>query len=746
MLKFKSTDNTENGFDLVEISSAKTKENTDNDYKKDDIFGLFIELFSCSEGLNSLKSFLITTNLWDLLLSPSEEEFPLIKSTIIHYYFSIPDRVSAAFKLETDEFFFSRNFQSFTEETLLQSFTDSYKLKRFMFALERLDGFALHKLVKIDFFWDSLDFELFSQLSSTKRQLFLASLFKNLLSRDFSFKKLCKIITKLSENLRFETEILVNLFFEEFISKGLLDYRNFSQLISAFSVTFKDSNRFLSSLMKLVLKTWSNDSWIFRTPFNSQLHYSSCLMIISSLISSDLFKSDDIEESLMNGVQTRLDHSDAQIRLLGTCVAEILNQMHPESESKLDFGLDPKNEIVLHLKDCQKQCGVYLFGNSGVKGLVEDTDINGNIYTVNDNVIYTAIDTATDTDTDDDLKPISSLLKEEEAKNSKTPIPRFLPDCLKLLRANEDAELVEKVLIKFEDTFKSSSRLSRQIHCVSAFNTLLNLTDHFELKDFDELRQNTMKTVLIDQIKIVGPELIDSIFKSNKLVLNQKMEIFSLICSTTQQIFVSKSPKNLEFEKTFLISETTQNKNKNKTTKEKTNLINEFLENLCLPLFIQSIRNFEHFKRNHVMFLEKFLWLQAIILNFSQNYLPFDNLVERYLDFVHLTLNASKDSSKVIEQIPIQKALLLGTSVVLSSWPAKLSVIQFYQRLQEIYSFLDEVANGPGFQEDEQLQTLGTSVALALQDLTDPQKLLKESAEQMTLDLKSVKITNLSLT
>ena len=199
-----------------------------------------------------------------------------------------------------------------------------------------------------------------------------------------------------------------------------------------------------------------------------------------------------------------------------------------------------------------------------------------------------------------------------------------------------------------------------------------------------------------------------------------------------------------EFEKTFLLSETTQNKNK--TTKEKTNLINEFLENLCLPLFIQSIRNFEHFKRNHVMFLEKFLWLQAIILNFSQNYLPFDNLVERYLDFVHLTLNASKDSSKVIEQIPIQKALLLGTSVVLSSWPAKLSVIQFYQRLQEIYSFLDEVANGPGFQEDEQLQTLGTSVALALQDLTDPQKLLKESAEQMTLDLKSVKITNLSLT
>ena len=85
--------------------------------------------------------------------------------------------------------------------------------------------------------------------------------------------------------------------------------------------------------------------WIIRTPFNSQLHYSSCLMSVLSLISPDLFNP-ELEQSLMNGVQSRLDHSDAQVRLMATCVAEMLNQFHPETENKLDFELDMNNEIV----------------------------------------------------------------------------------------------------------------------------------------------------------------------------------------------------------------------------------------------------------------------------------------------------------------------------------------------------------------------------------------------------------------
>ena len=127
------------------------------------------------------------------------------------------------------------------------------------------------------------------------------------------------------------------------------------------------------------------------------------------------------------------------------------------------------------------------------------------------------------------------------------------------------------------------------------------------------------------------------------------------------------------------------------------------------------------------MFLEKFLWLQGILLNYSQNSLLYERIVGKYFDLVHLTLTLTVSAHKLIEQAPIQKALLIGVSVVLNSWPAGLPVIQLYPRLQEIYSFLEEtVVNGPGFQEDQQLQSLGTSVAMA---------------HQLAFDMKSIKVT-----
>ena len=712
MLKFKVSETEEaNGFhdDLIAVSSSKPNKtnqieiNVCNDHMVDAFINLCKQI--SMEGSKSLKFFLLTTSLWDLLLFPSSLEFPVINPIILHYYFSIPDRVSATCKLETDEFFLLRNFVTWTEEslTLNGSISISDKLERFIYALERLDGFGLAKLTKFDGFWDALKASLLNRLSTVSQNGFLASLFKNLLSKNFSYFRLSKITTKLSKNMNLHAEQLSQLFADKFIVEGILDYRDFASLLVSCT-----SNDFLVNLLEKVLKIWSNDSWIIRTPFNSQLHYSSCLMSILSLVSPDLFTSEH-EMALMNGVQSRLDHSDAQVRLMATCVAEMLNQFHPEAENKLNFGLDPQNEIVAHLIECKNFTGSFLFKDSTAtthKELNYDPIIEA---TGNSDIIAFESD-------EDDLSPISSLLAEESGppKNAKSPLPRFLPDCLRILRSNEDVELVEKVLHKLPETFAASSTLSRQMNAASAFNTLLTISDQFDLKDFDLLRYNSLQVVFLDQIKIVAPEIIENLFKSNKLVLGQKMELLNLISSSAQTVFSLK--------KSFTTS--------------------LFLEHLCFPLIANSVRNFNLFQRSHVMFLEKFLWLQGILLNYSQNSLLYERIVGKYFDLVHLTLTLTVSAHKLIEQAPIQKALLIGVSVVLNSWPAGLPVIQLYPRLQEIYSFLEEtVVNGPGFQEDQQLQSLGTSVAMALQNLTDPSKLLQESADQLAFDMKSIKVT-----
>ena len=749
MIKFKDPDAEESSaFDMIPISSSKSIQKSSPKFK-DNLVDTFISLVKniTPEGANELKLFLLSTSLWDLLSSTSSEEFPLVNPTIVHYYFSIPDRVAAVCHLETDEFFFPFNFKHFTEE----SFTGSC-LNRSIYALEKFEGFLMNKLVKLDSFWDSLNRQILNGLSKSSEQEFLASLFKNILQRNFSASKLKNILKRLIKNLSLSTRTVQGVFFDQFIKKGSLDYCDFSRLFSPFSSLLDDSNTFIMKLVFEILKIWSNDSWIFRTSFNVQLHYSSCLLIVLSLVSPEMF-SLECEQSFMNGIQTRLDHSDSQIRLMASCVAEILNQMHPESENKLDFELDVFDEIVVHLRKCFEFTKIDLFEDSKYTPQKEKYH-----QVPSPSCDLPDLKEPEEEEDEDDLKPISSLLKEDKTcpNNSKSGLPKFLPDCLKVLRSNDDFESVKIVLENLANIFKSSSRLTRQLNSPSAFNTILTLQDSFEIEEFDSLRHFSMETFLLDQIKVVAPELVNGMFKSNKLVLSQKMELLKIICSSSQQLFkmtkesaahATNDLSSLDyFENSFLVSENFVAKPANKNNQNN----NDFLEHLCLPLLVQSVKHFDHFKRNHVMLLEKFLWLQAIILNFSQNYLLYDRLAERFLDFVHLTITSTDNkttisgaSTKIIEQIPIQKAILIGTCVVLSSWPASLSVLDYYPRLQGIYAFLDEITNGLGFQEDSQLQALGTSVALALQDLTDPQKLLKESADQMSFDMKSIKITEL---
>lgn len=709
MLKFKVSE-TEgaSGFldDLIAVSSSKTQKQDQIVCEPDEnSVDTFISLCKQTsiEGSKSLKSFLSATTLWDLLLASPPHEFPVINPTIVHFYFSIPDRVSAGCKMETDEFFFLQNFVNWTEATLTLNDTVaiSDQLERFIHALEKLEGFALSKLTKLDGFWDSLNVSILARLSTNSQNTFIAAIFKNLVMKNFSHYRLSKITRKLCKNVKLDSAKLSEIFMDKFIAEGILDYRDFACCLVTCT-----SNDFLVNLLEKILKIWSNDSWIIRTPFNSQLHYSSCLMSILSLVSPDLFTSEQ-ELSLMNGVQSRLDHSDAQVRLMAACVAETLNQFHPEAENKLDFGLDPKDEIVVHLKECKKFTGAFLFQES--TGII----VRENAATEPEPIPSDKL--TEESEDEDDLKPISSLLKEDltsPPKNAKSPLPRFLPDCLRILRSNEDAELVEKILQKLPESFAASSKLSRQMNAASAFNTLLTISDQFELNNFDQLRHGSLEIVFLDQIKIVAPEIIENLFKSNKLVLAQKMELLTLISSSS--------------------SSTAAAAQNTKTKKD-------FLEFLCFPLLASSVRNFHHFQRSHVMFLEKFLWLQGILLNYSKNSLSYERIVEKYFDLVHLTL---KTTTNLIEQIPVQKALLIGISIVLSDWPVGLPVIHLYPRLQEIYAFMDEiVVNGPGFQADQQLQSLGTSVALALQDLTDPNKLLQESSEHLAFDMKSIKIT-----
>lgn len=717
-------------------------------YEFDEFMSIFKSL--TVESCSDLKRFLEGSSLWDIIDSIPRSNFDLIGSALISSYFSISDRVASICKLETDEFFFARNFSSFTESTLSKKLNQNeINFKRYLPALEHLNNYGCNILANHSVFWDSLNQDMLSSLSQSSRVKFLFHLYSALLNKNIDLKSLMKIFYKIEKNLGCLSSDLEVIVFDFTVVKGQLDYRSLATLLSLISSNHQNVNNLISNLSIKILRTWSNDSWLFRNSFSVQLHYSSCLVIVLSLLSPAQF-SKEMEELLMNGVQSRLDHSDYQVRLLGTLIAEKLNNFQLETEAKLDFGLDSENEIVNHLAEMSDLIASILFPypqvRRNMKEFVETEKIAENIVDLDFSHDYS----------DDDLEPISSLLKEnlDPPKNSKKQLPKFLPECIKLLRENEDAEIVSSILKTLPEIYKSSSGLARQLHSVPAFNALLNMSDHYETKDFDQLRMISMRNILIDQVESVSPALITEMFHSNKLVLSQKLELMQVICSSAQQIFRGSTANHDRFvsnsaldyyEKSFLISESKASK----FDKHKMRSINSFIDNLFYPLLARSIRHFQQLQHNHAMYLETFLWLQAILLNYSQNYSNYDRLVDKYFDLVHLCLNSpslstiSGASVKLIDQIPIQKALLLGLSVVLTSWPASMSVLQYYPKMKEIYGFLEEVSAGPGFSGDGRLQALGSSVALALKDLTDHQRILQENSDRLSFDMKELKVSHL---
>jgi hypothetical protein len=754
MLKFKNAP-LEDSLDFVPISTKSLNSTPLTTYSdtrpcssdKIDQFVSLCRSITDKESANELKLFILDTSIWDLLCVPEDENsFHLVKSNIVHFYFSIPDRVAAVCKLETDEFFFQNSFINHTEASLTNvgERINSERLFRFMPALERIRAFGVPRLAKFPLFWDSLNTRLFTSLPSRSQSLLLTALLQNVLTSHAShLKLLSKILSKIQTNLGFSQSMLAHVILDHFISQGSVDYMDLSNLLCAC-----DHEIIPLLLDGLLVRIWSKDSWILRESFNSQLHYSSCLMCLLSLTSPDTFCS-EAEDALMNGVQSRLEHSDPQIRLIGTCVAETLNSLRPlGNDSVLDFALDPNNEIVKHLRDCFRMSGKVLSGNNATPRKFPESPVKTD---VPDFTVKPQNYPSSDEDLDD-LQPISTLLNAEKdalpPKNAKVKLPRFLADSLKLLRANEDAEMVQLVLARIAQTFTESSKLTRQLHATSAFQALLSLANHFDIANFDRFRIDSLQEILIDQIESVGPEAVNGLFASNKFVLEQKMDILVLI-STSAHRLCSPTPINhikhkqsssaLEcFEEAFRAAE---GATPTKSTAKK----NSFVESICIPLATQAIRHFSHFRGNHVSFLEKFMWLQGILLNFFQNSLKYDRFVEKYLDLVHLTLIASEANASLICQAPIQKALLVGLSVALEAWPESLAIQQYFPRLQEIYQFVDLIAVSPSFAQDPQLQALTASVACSLQELTDPQRLLQEQQEYQQLDFNITRIQNLNI-
>ncbi len=700
-------------FELVPVSRLNIE---NSEQLKITDLNIFVNLYQtllrdCGAQMQ-LKELLITSDgIWGLLDGLEYAEVNEVASILVTMYFSLPQKISSAAKSETDEFFYERSFSEFTTKTFQAALSrpmTECRFVKFSYAIEHLENFGIFYLKSCTNFPGFIRTENFGKdkLTAFVVNTLAAIIEVNPVSLD--------IFSSLSKFMASVTSIDRKYIFDLIISNGMWSFVDLNILLHSLELSS------ITTVAKCLLEKWANKAWTGSSSFSEQLYFSTVLSSVLSFVSPDACAESNLECLLFEGIGLRLDHSDYQIRLLGMTVAESVNSLHVctgEEARKLDFELDARNEIVKYIRNAHQMAGeVYL-----------------QVLEVGPKVEYSLEIGIKNTDCSS-IEQSHSLFKENEPKNSKTKAPIFLNDCIKVLRVNEDPEMVENVMTRLSSVYNSSSYLDRQMNALSVFTTLSALSDKFDLLGFDEERQELMETVLVDHVALIAPNLIADLFSMNKLVLNQKMEYLQVICGATRRVFASKiklspSIQASEFLKHFESSLAVLESTPLLPSTKSSNKEAELVQHLFIPLVKSSLRSFDTFSKSHAIFLDKTLWLLAILLSASRNQLQFGEFVDRFLN---LALKVSK--TDLIQQGPVKTATLLGLSVALDNWPHSMRVIDNYDRLQRIYEFISTLDA-----DAEQSQLLAT-VVLALETICNPENILKESGEQMNLDFKAIKI------
>lgn len=687
---------TDLSFELLPIKNVSVNSDSDSENLTDKFIRIYNMISQEISYAQQMKEFLESGHsIWRLLDALQPEEVEQVAPIITSMYFSLPEKVCSISKIRTDEFYFEAPFTKFTRESLkaeAHAMTEE-KFKRFSIALEYLNDFGIPVF--------KCSFEEFLQCIT-------CSSLQHITKVNVFFSQLIPVVPShcMPDLLSKNQQVKFLEIAQHAVDTGLWSFKE----LSIFLYSLPDNSVPTALAKKLVLK-WANRSCTLNDSFSIQLYHSSALLVALSHTSSDSFHANGLESNFLAGIECRMEHVDPQIRLIGLTVGEFINHFTLSTDDdvkKLEFELDSKNEIVMYLRDCYYYSGNFGYGprRQGIVG----NDMRDEEHTIIE----------------------KSLPAESEPKNAKTKLPIFLSESLKVLRQNENPELVEKVMTRLGSTYDNSSRIDKQLNAVSVFTCLSTMSEKFEIQDLDSKRFEIMERVTLEHLSIISPLIVEELFNSGRLVLNQKLEYLRVISGVTQRAFSlkTKGAHQTSAISNFLDYFESSYQSLEPVSKAK-RTDPELLRNLYLPLLKKGIRNFEIFNRTHAMFFDKFMWLMAIVLNVCVHQVEFSELVSRYLD---LALIASK--TELMMQAPVKKATLLGLSVVLQNWPSSMPLIDNYERLNRVYEF----ATAIDFESDTDMAQLLSSVVLALQNLCNPENLIKESNERFSLDFSSIKI------
>lgn len=306
---------------------------------------------------------------------------------------------------------------------------------------------------------------------------------------------------------------------------------------------------------------WSDPVFIAKYNYMQQKLVTKFLL---ALIKHLTFDVSFVENDVMKGTQKRLDLSEYSIRLLGMIVAEEWSKIF-STANKLDFEIVPDEEVM------------------DLRGLKYEPKVQKDEEKVEERISNLKLD--------DSLLRYEILPEDYIASNKKIKPPRYLYECLEMLRSKDDYEKAEIGLSMCPKLIQNATSLMIEEKGIELAKTLLYMQDDFNMEIFEAKRMESMVLIASNAPKSICNYMANE-FYSNNISVAQKLDILSVFVESINVLSSSKIESSA-VDKSLLMAKYPSCKTKFSSSliKKKSSNLNNHVPHFFFPLISQAFQN-----------------------------------------------------------------------------------------------------------------------------------------------------------
>ncbi|XP_030610937.1 telomere length regulation protein TEL2 homolog [Archocentrus centrarchus] len=322
----------------------------------------------------------------------------------------------------------------------------------------------------------------------------------------------------------------------------LLQYKYETQVLRitlGYLAADRDRRPLLIQVVRSLAQAWANSSAVKHTPLEQQLYVSKALLLSVSLLKDSEIQElrSELLQCMLGGMQSHLDSNVLQIRRMGMVVGEYLSSRMDINGTKLKFEYDQDEETrellsLLVPVACNEPEAEPVNRPDSPEETSETSESAQNASSQNTSgPLPLKPDPDSDLDSDDELTPYDMSGDQEI---SKAAPPRYLRDCVEILRSSEDPVRVELALKAAESLVRKNAFTAREIS-VQMSKVLLHMEDKYSIDGFLFLRQVTMVALTVTDC-IPVTQYLTTEFYSLNYNLRQRLDILEVLALAAQEL------------------------------------------------------------------------------------------------------------------------------------------------------------------------------------------------------------------